>query len=135
MTWVTQSSISLKRSSSRYGNAQQLVSATGIALLTTQSGKQRFVSSHWACNKFLRQTFHEFAGLSITNSRWAKAFYESQLARHKSTQVARCALTYKWLRIIYRCWQAGEAYNEKRYIQRLAETTSPLAEHLKNRAA
>ena len=115
---------------SRFGSAEELASATGIAPLTTQSGKQRYVSSRWACNKFLRQTFHEFAGLSITNSRWAKAFYESQLRRHKSPQAARRALAYKWLRIIYRCWQTGEAYDEARYIQRLAATNSPLASQL-----
>lgn len=119
----------------RYGSAEELASATGIAPLTTQSGKQRFVSSRWACNQFLRQTFHEFAGLSITKSRWAKAFYQSQLARHKSPQVARRALAYKWLRIIYRCWQTGQAYNENRYVQRLRATNSPLAEQLQEPAA
>jgi hypothetical protein len=68
--------------------------------------------------------------LSITKSRWAKAFYQSQLARHKSPQVARRALAYKWLRIIYRCWQTGEAYDEDRYVKRLATTKSPLAKQL-----
>jgi transposase len=114
----------------RFGSAEQLAAATGIAPLTTQSGKQRYVSSRWACNKFLRQTFHEFAGLSITKSRWAKAFYDLQLARGKSKQVARRALAYKWLRIIYRCWQTGEAYDEARYVERLRATNSPLAEQL-----
>ena len=114
----------------RYGSAEELASATGIAPLTTQSGKQRYVSSRWACNKFQRQTFHEFAGLSITKSRWAKAFYDQQLARGKSKQVARRALAYKWLRIIYRCWQTRETYDEERYIQRLSATNSPFAEQL-----
>lgn len=115
---------------SRFASAEQLASATGIAPITTQSGKQRYVSSRWACSKFLRQTFHEFAGLSITKSRWAKAFYQSQLAHHKSPQVARRALAYKWLRIIYRCWQMREAYDEERYVQRLTATNSPLAKQL-----
>lgn len=120
---------------SRYGSAEQLAAATGIAPLTTQSGKQRWVSSRWACSQFLRQTFHEFAGVSIAQSRWAKAFYQSQLARHKSPQVARRALAYKWLRIIYRCWQSGQAYNEDAYVQRLVATNSPLASQLKEQAA
>jgi transposase len=120
---------------SRFGSAEELASATGIAPLTTQSGKQRYVSSRWACNKFLRQTFHEFAGLSIKKSRWTKAFYDTQLARHKSPQVARRALAYKWLRIIYRCWQTREAYDEARYLQRLSATNSPLAEQLKAQPA
>jgi len=115
---------------SRYASAEELAAATGIAPLTTQSGKQRCVSSRWACSKFLRQTFHEFAGISITGSRWAKAYYDMQLARGKSPQVARRALAYKWIRIIYRCWQTGEAYYEDRYIRRLIARRTPLAERL-----
>ena len=114
----------------RYGSAEELASATGIAPLTTQSGKQRYVSSRWACSKFLRQTFHEFAGLSITKSRWAKAYYEQQLSRGKSKQVAKRALAFKWIRIIYRCWKTGEPYDESRYIARLHATQSPLTQRL-----
>lgn len=53
----------------RYSDAEGLQSASGIAPLTTQSGKQRYVSSRWACSKFMRQTFHEYAGLSIGKCR------------------------------------------------------------------
>ncbi len=49
----------------RFGSANEFAAATGIAPITTQSGKTRYVSSRWACTKFLKQTFHEFAGLSI----------------------------------------------------------------------
>jgi transposase len=112
---------------SRYQSAESLQAAAGIAPLTTQSGKQRFVSSRWACSKFIKQTFHEYAGLSITKSVWAKAYYEQQLARGSSKQMARRALAYKWLRIIYRCWQTREPYDEARYLARLAATKSPFA--------
>jgi transposase len=114
----------------RFESAESLAAATGIAPLTTQSGKQRCVSSRWACTTFLRQTFHEFAGLSITKSRWAKAYYESQISRGKTPQMARRALAYKWIRIIYRCWQTREPYDEARYLERLTATHSPLAEKL-----
>lgn len=116
----------------RYGSAEELAAATGIAPLTTQSGKTRYVSSRWACSKFLRQTFHEFAGLSIKRSRWSKAYYEQQLRRGKSPQMAKRALVFKWIRIIYRCWQSGEAYDEARYVARLHATQSPLAVQLAN---
>jgi transposase len=112
----------------RYGSAEELASATGIAPLTTQSGKMRYVSSRWACSKFLRQTFHEFAGLSINRSRWSKAYYHQQLGRGKSSNIAKRALAFKWIRIIYRCWQTGESYDEERYIARLRATHSPLAD-------
>ena len=114
----------------RYRSAEELASATGIAPLTTQSGKMRYVSSRWACSKFLRQTFHEFAGISIKRSSWAKAYYEQQLSRGKSPQTAKRALAFKWIRIIYRCWQSREAYDEARYVTRLHATQSPLAVQL-----
>lgn len=111
---------------SRYPDAASLQAASGIAPVTTQSGRQRFVNARWACTKFMKQTFHEFAGLSITRSRWAKAFYEQQRSKGKSAQMSRRDLAYKWQRIIYRLWQTGETYDEQRYIDRLKATNSPL---------
>jgi len=112
----------------RYGDATDLQSASGIAPLTTQSGKQRYVSSRWACSKFMRQTFHEYAGLSIAKCRWAKSFYESQMKKGKSSSTAKRALAYKWIRIIYRLWQTGEAYDDAKYEARLIASGSPLAQ-------
>lgn len=110
----------------RYEDASSLQAATGIAPLTTQSGKQRFVSARWACTKFLRQTFHEFAGLSIAKSKWAAAYYKLQLDKGKSPQVAKRALAYKWQRIIFRCWHDRVPYDEAKYIERLKKTGSPI---------
>lgn len=110
----------------RFASAESLQAASGIAPITTQSGKQRFVSSRWACSKFMKQTFHEFAGLTITKSKWAGAYYKLQLSKGKSTQMAKRALAYKWQRIIYRCWQDRVPYDEARYIERLRASKSPL---------
>ncbi len=114
----------------RFGSANEFAAATGIAPITTQSGKTRYVSSRWACTKFLKQTFHEFAGLSIRKSHWAKCYYDQQISSGKSAQMACRALAYKWIRIIYRCWQSGEKYDEARYTERLIATQSPLAARL-----
>lgn len=111
---------------SRFPKAESLQAASGIAPLTTQSGRQRFVSSRWACSKFMKQTFHEFAGLTITRCRWSAAYYKLQLSRGKSAQMAKRALAYKWQRIIYRCWQDRVPYDEAKYLERLRATGSPL---------
>ena len=116
---------------SRYQDANSLQAATGIAPLTIQSGKQRFVSARWACTKFLKQTFHEFAGLSIKKSQWAAAYYQLQLDKGKSTQMAKRALAYKWQRIIFRCWQDRVPYDEAKYIERLKKTGSPIYQMIK----
>lgn len=111
---------------SRFPKAASLQTASGIAPLTTQSGKHKFVSSRWACSKFMKQTFHEYAGLSITGSKWAAAYYQQQRGKGNSPQVAKRALAFKWQRIIHRCWQDREPYDEARYIERLRVTGSPL---------
>lgn len=110
----------------RYASAASLQSASGIAPVTSQSGKRKYVSARWACTKFLRQTFHELAGLSIAKSSWAKAYYEDQKSRGKPANTAKRALAYKWQRIIFRCWQNGVPYDEAQYIERLKVSGSPL---------
>jgi len=114
----------------RYTDTVSFQCATGIAPVTTQSGNQKFVSSRWACTKFLKQTFHEYAGLSISRCCWAKAFYESQIAAGKTPQAAKRALAYKWMRIIFRCWQDGTCYDDQKYMQRLRKNGSHLADKL-----
>ena len=115
---------------SRYADAVSFQCATGIAPVTTQSGNQKYVSNRWACTKFLKQTFHEYAGLSIGRCRWAKAFYDSQLVAGKTPQAAKRALAYKWMRIIFRCWQNGTCYDDQKYMQQLKKNGSPLAAKL-----
>ncbi len=102
----------------RYENAEALQAAAGIAPLTTQSGKQKFVSSRWACSKFMKQTFHEYAGLSIKKSKWAAAYYQLQRERGKSAQMAKRALAFNWMRIIYRCWKERVPYLGRSSIHR-----------------
>ena len=110
----------------RFTNAESLQKFSGIAPVTSQSGNTRIVSHRWACPKFHKQTFHEYAGLSITKCKWAKAYYQLMLSRGKKPQMARRALAYKWQRIIFRCWQDRVPYDESRYLERLRATNSPL---------
>lgn len=110
---------------SRYPGAASLQAACGIAPITVQSGKRKQVYARWATSKFMRQTFHEYAGLSILSSRWARAYFDQQLDAGKSVNQAKRTLAYKWQRIIHACWESGELYDEDRYIRRLAATGSP----------
>jgi transposase len=110
----------------RFASAQSLSTFSGIAPVTSQSGNTRLVSHRWACPKFIKQTFHEYASLSITQSKWAQAYYRLMLSRKKKPQTAKRALAFKWQRIIYRCWQNREPYDESRYLARLRQTNSPL---------
>lgn len=62
----------------RFCSAEELQSFSGIAPITVASGSQKWIHFRWACPKFLRQTFHEYAARSIPHCPWAKAFYRKQ---------------------------------------------------------
>jgi transposase len=110
----------------RFDSAEQIQALSGIAPVTRQSGKSRIVSHRWACPKFLKQTFHEYAGLSIKQSKWANAYYTLQRKNGKTAQMAKRALAYKWMRIIFRCWKNRVPYDEAKYIESLKRAKSPL---------
>ena len=104
----------------RYDSAFQMQCYSGIAPVKQASGKTVVVHSRFLCPKFLRQTFHEFAGHSIAHSAWAKAYYEH--LRHdlkKNHHAAVRSLAFKWIRIIYRCWKDRKPYDELAYLQSL----------------
>jgi transposase len=114
----------------RYTAANQMESYSGIAPVTEQSGRTQWVHVRRACPKFLRQTFHEFAAHSLAKSVWARAYYDSQIAAHKGHHAAVRALAFKWIRVLFRCWQDRKPYDEQIYSQALEKRNSPLAKLL-----
>jgi transposase len=111
----------------RYLSAGQVQTASGIAPVISRSGKSMSIHFRWACPKFLRQTFHEYAESSIQFSAWARAFYDQQRAREKSHQAAVRSLAFKWIRILYRCWVDRIPYSEQRHRPGLAAPANPAA--------
>ena len=111
----------------RYANAEEVQAYTGIAPVTERSGKKKWVHFRWACPKFLRQTFHEWAGHSIAHSQWARNYYQQQRERGKGHHAAVRGLAFKWIRIIFRCWKDEVVYDENKYLAALAKRNSPLA--------
>jgi transposase len=111
----------------RYGSAQEVQAYSGIAPVIERSGKKKWVHFRWAAPKFLRQSFHEWAGRSITQSSWARAYYEQQRQRGKGHHAAVRALAFKWIRIAFRCWKNCVTYDESRYLATLTRRASPLS--------
>ena len=110
----------------RYRCADELQTYSGIAPVTERSGKRKWVHFRWACPKFLRQSFHEWAGHSIAQSAWARAYYQQQRDRGSDHHAAVRALAFKWIRIVFRCWKDRVAYDESKYLAALAKRGSPL---------
>lgn len=115
---------------SRFSSPADMQTFSGIAPVTKQSGKSRFVQRRLACPKFLRQTFHEFAALSIRYSDWAAAYYRMLKHKGKRHHAAVRALAWKWIRILFRCWQDRSTYNEVAYLASLRKRQAPLLEYL-----
>jgi transposase len=108
----------------RYRSAHDIQCSTGIAPIVVRSGRQCQVRWRWSCPKFLRQTFHEHALHSIGYCAWAREYYQAQRDQGKGHHAAVRALAYKWIRIIYRCWQDHTPYDEARYLRNLAARNS-----------
>lgn len=114
----------------RFDSATEVQQLTGIAPVTIRSSKSCRIAWRWGAPKFVRQTFHEFARLSIHQCDWARAYYELQRERGKGHHAAIRALAFKWIRILYRCWKQRTPYHEAQYIEALCRSQSPLATRL-----
>lgn len=110
----------------RYAGAAALQQYAGIAPVVERSGNKCWVHWRMHCPTFLRQTFIEWAGTTISRSFWAGAFYRQQRAKGSSHHAALRALAFKWIRILYRCWQDRTPYDEARYLLALQRRGSPL---------
>ena len=110
----------------RFGSAGELQSFVGIAPVKEASGNSEWIHVRWACPKFQRQTFHEWAACSIPQCDWAKTFYDQLRARGKDHHVAVRALAFKWMRILYRCWVNRTPYKEDVYLASLAKRSLPM---------
>lgn len=110
----------------RFNNAAEVQKYTGIAPVTERSGKKSWVHWRWQCPKFLRQSFVEWAAQTINKSFWAGAYYRQQRAQGKDHHTAVRALAFKWIRILYRCWQDRTPYNESTYLNALRRRGSTL---------
>ena len=110
----------------RYKNAADLQKYSGVAPVTERSGKKHWVHWRWQCPTFLRQTFVEWAAQTINKSFWAGQYYRQQRAKGCTYQAAVRALAFKWIRIVFRCWQSRTPYNESAYLKALERRGSPL---------
>lgn len=111
---------------SRYPDCGSLQKFSGIAPVTERSGRKTWVHRRLSAPKFLRQTFVEWAGQTVTYSTWAGAYYQQQKDRGAGHWAILRSLAFKWLRILWRCWQGRTAYSEEAYLKQLAKRSSPL---------
>ncbi|MBL9167421.1 MAG: IS110 family transposase [Verrucomicrobiales bacterium] len=117
--------VSLGTDRGRFSSAVEVSCLTGIAPVTEQSGKSKWVHIRWSCPKFLRQSWHEFANCSIRFCPWARDLYNEYRKHNISHQEAIRKLAYKWQRIVWRMWQDRQPYDEARYEAALLKKRGP----------
>jgi transposase len=118
--------VALGSNRDRYDDASELQKYAGIAPVMERSGKKMWTHWRYSCPTFLRQTFVEWAGLSIRYSFWAKAYYEQQISKGKPHNSIIRSLAFKWIRIVFRCWKTHTPYDESKYLEALKRRGSPL---------
>jgi transposase len=120
----------LSRDRERFDSVGAMQEYFGIAPVTERSGRSCWVHWRWSCPKFLRQSIVEWAGMSIRYSCWANAYYRQQREKGKKHHAAIRALSFKWLRILYRCWKDRRPYDEAKYLFALQQRKSPLLQYI-----
>lgn len=114
----------------RFESAIEVQQYSGIAPVTERSGKRVWVHRRFACPKFLRQTFHEFAWQSTMQCAWARAYYDMRRQAGNGHHAAVRSLAYKWIRIIFRCWKDRVVYDEQTYLRSLQAKGSPVLDFI-----
>lgn len=110
-----------------YPDPASLQKYAGLAPVREKSGAQLWTHWRWRAPAFLRQSFVEWAGQTVRYSDWAAVFYQRMLKKGKKHAAIIRALAFKWIRILWKCWQERTPYDEARYLRQLLHRKSPNA--------
>ncbi len=110
-----------------YPDPAGLQKYAGLAPVREKSGGQLWTHWRWNAPRFLRQSFVEWAGQTVRYCQWARLYYQRMTRKGKQHAVIIRALAFKWIRILWKCWQDRTAYDETRYLKQLIHRKSPNA--------
>jgi len=114
----------------RFTSADARQKYAGLAPVTARRGTKSWVYWRLQCPTFLRHTFVEWAAESTRHAFWAQVYDQQQRDKGKAHQAAVRALAFKWIRILFRCWQDHTPYDESVSLQALKRRRAPLLHHL-----
>ena len=112
---------------SLYPDPASLQKHAGVAPVREKSGQSLWTHWRWLAPVFLRQSLVEWAGQTVRYSAWAKIYYERMQAKGKGHHAILRALAFKWIRVLWKCWQTRTPYDEARYLKQLLHRKSPNA--------
>ena len=114
----------------RSASAIALQQYAGMAPVTARRGTKSWVHWRLQCPTGLRHTCVEWAAASLRHAFWARLYYQQQRDKGKAQQAAVRALAFKWSRLLSRCWQERNPYDEATYLLALKHRGSSLLHQL-----
>jgi transposase len=114
----------------RWADADCLAAFSGVAPVTFKSGKQCRIQRRYACPKYLRQTFHEFADSARKFCPWSKARYRMLRDRGMKHHAALRKIARSWIRILFRVWQTRVPFDCDRYVAQLQQRCPEITPYL-----
>jgi transposase len=102
-----------------FESSDNLLCFSGVAPVKRQSGCQELVQFRYARPIFLHQSFVEFARCSLAKCDWARLLYQHKVDKGKNHWAAIRAVAFKWVRILWRCWQDRRPYDDTKYLRSL----------------
>jgi hypothetical protein len=119
----------------RWKDADNVAIFSGIAPVTKKSGKLCHVHRRFACPKYLRQTFHEFADRARQYCPWSRARYRMLRDRGLKHHAAVRKIARSWIRILFRVWQTRIPFDYERYIAQLKQRCPDIIPYLAQETA
>lgn len=109
----------------RWESFRHLQAFAGAVPITDNTGKTKTQAVHFrfACNKRMRYYADWLAQFSLTQSEWAKDYYDQQKTRGRTHRRALRALAAKWLKIIFVMWRDHVPYDENRHLASIYRQT------------
>jgi len=108
----------------QFPDAESLMCMAGTSPVSYQSGQINKCRLRRACNKVLRATVHLWANASRFTSEWAQAYYARKRTEGQSHASALRCLGKRWLKILWKLWQEGQAYEEAKHLANLRQRNS-----------
>lgn len=97
----------------QYATPGALQCYAGRAPVTRRSGRSEFtIARRLAYNRHLGEAVHQWAFCSLTQSAWARQFYDAKITAGDHHHAALRKLGNRWLEVLWHCLRLGVAYDE-----------------------